>query len=63
MSKQQNNIANFTERFAARKNTKQFMRTIFGSAIAVLLALSFSLTQSSAEETQSGDAPLSGDGY
>ena len=39
------------------------MRTIFGSAIAVLLALSFSLTQSSAKETQSGDAPLSGDGY
>jgi quercetin dioxygenase-like cupin family protein len=58
MSKQQNNIANFTERFAARKNTKQFMRTIFGSAIAVLLALGFSLTRSSAEETQSGEMRL-----
>jgi hypothetical protein len=40
------------------------MRTIFGSAIAVFLALGFSLTQSSAEETQSGEMrPLSGDDY
>ena len=34
------------------------MKTIFGSALAVLLALGFSLTQSSAEETQSGEMRL-----
>jgi quercetin dioxygenase-like cupin family protein len=34
------------------------MKTIFGSALAVLLALSFSLTQSSAEETPSVDMRL-----
>jgi quercetin dioxygenase-like cupin family protein len=34
------------------------MKTIFGSALAVLLALGFSLTGSSAEETQSVDMRL-----
>jgi hypothetical protein len=58
MSKRQSNIANFTERFAVGKNTKQSMKTIFGSALAVLLALGFSLTRSSAEETQSVDMRL-----
>jgi quercetin dioxygenase-like cupin family protein len=57
-SKQQSNIANFTERFAARKNTKQSMKTIFGSALAMLLAMVFSLARSSAEETQSVDMHL-----
>jgi quercetin dioxygenase-like cupin family protein len=57
-SKQQRNIANFTKRFAARKTTKQSMKTIFGSALAVLLVLGLSLTRSSAEETQSVDMRL-----
>ena len=58
MSKRQSNIANFTEQFATRKNTKQSMKTTFGSALAVLLAVGFSFTRSSAEETQSADMRL-----
>jgi quercetin dioxygenase-like cupin family protein len=57
-SKQQSNIANFTEPFAVKKNTKQSMKTIFGSALAVLLAMVFSLARSPAEETQSLDMRL-----
>ena len=40
------------------KNTKQSMKTIFGSALAMLLAMVFSLARSSAEETQSVDMHL-----
>src|SRR4030095_11330927 len=53
-SKQQSNIANFTEQ-RPQKTNNHSMKTILGSASVMLLTLGFSLTRSPAEETQSVD--------
>src|SRR6266481_3665894 len=57
-SKPRSNIANFTERPTNPGNNSQFMKTIVGSVVVILFATAFSLTRSSAEETQPGDMHL-----
>src|SRR5262249_32046885 len=59
-SKQQRNIANFTETVAAvqRGNNNLSMKTILCSVLPTFLAVIFSLARLSAEETQSADMRL-----
>jgi quercetin dioxygenase-like cupin family protein len=58
MSKQQNNIANLAEQPTKPGNNSQSMKTIVGSVAVSVLATAFSLTRSSAEETQPEDMRL-----
>jgi quercetin dioxygenase-like cupin family protein len=57
MSKQQSNIANFTETPAATEQRKNYpsMKTIFSSALVMLLVVASSSTRLSGEEMQSSD--------
>jgi quercetin dioxygenase-like cupin family protein len=56
-SKQQSNIANFTETLAAieRGRNNPSMKSIFSSALVMLLVVAFSSTRLSGEETQSSE--------